>query len=115
MLSKFKIGKSVNGLLIPKIGISLKPFVLLFDEYYTDIYRISEAESWMNIAKKIIFIGTSFNVNITSIALRTAILRSNPIEIVDPDPVKISYDNVTYHQMTSNEYCESRNKISKLE
>ena len=114
LLSKFKIEKSINGPLIPKIGISLKPFVLLFDEYYTDIYRISEAESWMNTANKIIFIGTSFNVNITSIALRTAILRSIPIEIVDPDPVKISYDNVKYHQMTSSEYCEFRRQNSEL-
>ena len=44
----------------PEHGRSLKPFVLLFDEYYTDIYRISEAENWMTNAKKIIFEMTAF-------------------------------------------------------
>tara|TARA_B100000287_G_scaffold274956_1_gene258992 strand:+ start:8688 stop:9461 length:774 start_codon:yes stop_codon:yes gene_type:complete len=115
LLKKFKIEKSINGRLIPKIGISLKPFVLLFDEYYTDIYRISEAETWMNIADKIIFIGTSFNVNITSIALRTAIQRTIPIEIVDPDPIRIPYDKVKYHRMTSSKYCEFRGQNCELE
>ncbi|MDA7792345.1 hypothetical protein N8979_00860, partial [bacterium] len=28
----------------PQMGVSLKPYVLLFDEYYTDLYRMTEAE-----------------------------------------------------------------------
>jgi NAD-dependent deacetylase len=48
----------------PKHNISLKPYVLLFDEYYTEMYRISEAKSRMLKADKMIFIGTSFSVNI---------------------------------------------------
>ena len=52
--------------------------------------------------------GTSFNVNITSIALDIAIQRGIAIEIVDPTPVKIHYNKVVYHEMSSNEYCLSR-------
>ena len=63
----------------------------------------------MNDAKKIIFIGTSFSVNITSIALRIAISRGIEVEIVDPNPIKINYDKVNYHQMNAEEYSHSRN------
>ena len=108
LLKKFKI-KFYNDRFIPQEGISLKPYVLLFDEIYTDLYRISEAEHWMNDAKKIIFIGTSFSVNITSIALRIAISRGIEVEIVDPNPIKINYDKVNYHQMNAEEYSHSRN------
>ena len=108
LLKKFKI-KFYNDRFIPQEGISLKPYVLLFDEIYTDLYRISEAEHWMNDAKKIIFIGTSFSVNITSIALRIAISRGIEVEIVDPNPIKINYDKVNYYQMNAEEYSLSRN------
>ena len=37
--------------LTPEPDVSLKPFVLLFDEYYTDLYRMSEAEDWMQDAQ----------------------------------------------------------------
>ena len=30
------------------------------------------------------------------------------IEIVDPDPIKLDYENVEYFQMTAEEYCEMR-------
>ena len=108
LLKKFKI-KFYNDRFIPQEGISLKPYVLLFDEIYTDLYRISEAEHWMNDAKKIIFIGTSFSVNITLIALRIAISRGIEVEIVDPNPIKINYDKVNYYQMNAEEYSHSRN------
>ena len=39
LLKKFKI-KFYNGHFIPQNGVSLKPYVLLFDEIYTDLYRI---------------------------------------------------------------------------
>ena len=105
LLKKFKIS-TVNGVFKPSLGVSFKPFVLLFDEMYTEIYRFSEAENWMHSAKKIIFMGTSFSVNITSIALRIAISRNIPIEIVDPDPIKLDYDNVKYYSMSAEEYCD---------
>ena len=111
LLKKFKI-KSESDCFVPKIGVSLKPYVLLFDEIYTDLYRISEAENWMTNAKKIIFIGTSFSVNITSIALRIAISRGIEVDIVDPNPIKINYDKVSYFKMDADEYCKLRNKYN---
>ena len=41
LLDAFKISEAT---LTPEPDVSLKPFVLLFDEYYTDLYRMSEAE-----------------------------------------------------------------------
>ena len=84
-------------------------YVLLFDEMYTDLYRITEAENWMKNASKIIFMGTSFSVNITSIALRIAISRGLDVDIVDPEPIKLDYENIEYFNMTAVEYCNMRN------
>ena len=108
LLDKFLIKKNKNNKFIPEFGVSLKPYVLLFDEIYTDLYRISDAEEWMKLTKKIIFIGTSFSVNITSIALKIAISRGIEIEIVDPDPVQLNHNNIVYHRMTAEEYCDMR-------
>ena len=105
LLEKFKIIKFSNTF-SPENGSSLKPYVLLFDEIYTDVYRISEAEEWMKVANKMIFIGTSFSVNITSIALRSAISQGIDIDIVDPEPVNLDYDNIEYFKMTAEKYCE---------
>ena len=74
----------------------MKPFILLFDEYYTDLYRMTEAERWMQEANKVVFIGTSFSVNITSIALRIALQNNADIEIVDPEPIDLGIPSITY-------------------
>jgi len=100
LLSIFNIQKK------PKIDSSYKPFVLLFDELYTELYRISEAKQRMLTADKIIFIGTSFSVNITQMALDTAFSMNIPVEIVDPKPVKIGYKLATYHEMKASEYIQ---------
>lgn len=92
----------------PVINESLKPFVLLFDEYYTDLYRISDAQDRMAEADRIIFMGTSFSVNITQMALNTAQALNIPIEVVDPEPVAIHLSNVTYHEMTAQEFINTR-------
>jgi NAD-dependent deacetylase len=55
-------------------------------------------------ADRIIFIGTSFSVNITAMALEIAIGQNIPIEIVDPQPVAVDYANCCYHRMTAAEY-----------
>ncbi len=88
----------------PTLNHSYKPFVLLFDEYYTDLYQMSEAERRMHEAERIIFMGTSFSVNITNIALNIAYHRGIPVEVVDPNPVRIPYPDVTYHAMTGSAY-----------
>ena len=94
----------------PRIGVSMKPYVLLFDEYYTDLYRMGTAERWMAEAGRMVFIGTSFSVNITAIALRTALTRGIPVEIVDPQPVDLGIPegmaDVTYHAMTAQEWLQ---------
>ena len=87
---------------------SLKPFVLLFEEYYTDLYRMSEAENWMQNAQRLVFMGTSFSVNITSIALRTALTNKAAIEVVDPQPIDLGYERIEYHRMTAAEYVSDR-------
>lgn len=89
---------------MPEKYVSLKPFVLLFDEFYTELYRISEAQRRMNDADKIVFIGTSFSVNITQMALEIARNNQTPIAIVDPVPCHVLHPNVEYHKMTALEY-----------
>ena len=104
LLDLFKISKH------PEHGLSLKPFVLLFDEYYTDSYRMSEAEREMKSADSVVFMGTSFSVNITSIALRYALSNNAKIEIVDPDPIELNINGVEYHKMTAKEYILKLNQ-----
>jgi NAD-dependent deacetylase len=91
----------------PRLDYSYKPFVLLFDEFYTELYRISEAQKRMLRADRIVFMGTSFSVNITMMALDIARGRDIPIEIVDPDPVDVGYWNATYHRLTAREYIDT--------
>ena len=68
---------------------------------------------WMEVAKKMVFIGTSFSVNITNIALEIAMTNRIPIEIVDPKPIKINYPNVKYHELTAVEYSQYRSNSVK--
>jgi len=103
LLDIFKIDRATAQ---PILNLSYKPFVLLFDEYYTELYRISEAQERMMAAERIVFMGTSFSVNITQMALEIAVAQSKPIEIVDPDPVTIDYNNITYHKMTALEFIQ---------
>jgi len=103
LLDYFKIS---NKTLKPEKMKSLKPFVLLFDEFYTNIYKMNLAESWMKKAKKIIFLGTSFTVNITSIALNYALKSNATIEIVDPNPVDLGIKNAKYFKLKASEYVK---------
>ena len=107
LLEHFKIKKEKEEKYYPTLGYSLKPFVLLFDEIYTDLYRIGEAQQRMIQAKKMVFMGTSFSVNITAIALRIAASNSIDIEIIDPNPIDIGYKHATYFEMSALEYVES--------
>ena len=63
-----------------------------------------EAELKMKLAERFVFMGTSFSVNITSIALRYALQNNAQIEIVDPEPIDLNIDNIKYHKMTASEY-----------
>ena len=68
---------------------------------------MSEAEDWMQNAQRIVFMGTSFSVNITSIALRTALTNKAAIEVVDPQPIDLGYERIEYHEMTAAEYVSN--------
>ncbi|MDO6720258.1 Sir2 family NAD-dependent protein deacetylase [Psychrosphaera sp. 1_MG-2023] len=103
LLSIFKI--PATG---PEKYVSLKPFVLLFDEFYTDLYRVSAAQNKMKNAAKIVFMGTSFSVNITQMALDIARQNRIPIEVVDPSPSHVLHPDVTYHAMTALEYISKQ-------
>ncbi|WP_105258988.1 SIR2 family NAD-dependent protein deacylase [Pseudoalteromonas sp. T1lg88] len=92
----------------PMLYRSFKPFVLLFDEFYTDLYGIDEAQRRMLAADRIVFMGTSFSVNITQMALEVARSLTIPIEVVDPEPAHIIHPNVTYHKMTALEYIQKQ-------
>lgn len=105
LLDAFRISKIS---LIPELGHSLKPFVLLFDEYYTDLYRMNMAENWMQQSTRFVFMGTSFSVNITNIALRVAIMNGAEIHVVDPSPIDLGMEQITYHKMRADEYiCQA--------
>ena len=52
--------------------------------------------------------GTSFSVNITSIALRTAFTNDADIGVVDPQPIDLGYGRIEYHRMTAADYVSDR-------
>ncbi|NMP03889.1 sirtuin [Pseudoalteromonas arctica] len=91
----------------PELNHSFKPFVLLFDEYYTELYRITQAQQRMLNADKIVFMGTSFSVNITQMAIEIARNYDIPVEVVDPEPAHILHANVTYKKMNALDYIQS--------
>ena len=101
LLDAFSISRKT---LTPEPMVSLKPFVLIFDEYYTELYRISEAENRMQTAERMVFMETSFSVNITNIALRYAMMSGASIDVVDPDPVDIGILDVVYHKMSAQDF-----------
>ena len=104
LLDFFKISKST---LKPEKMVSLKPFVLLFDEYYTNNYGINKAIQLMDDASRFIFLGTSFSVNITSMALEKAVNKDSIIEIVDPNPLDLRIKNIIYHKKTALDYISN--------
>ena len=70
---------------------------------------MKEAEDWMQKASKIVFLGTSFSVNITSIALNYTISNNSLIEVIDPNPVDLELKNINYFKMTAEEYINTIN------
>ena len=103
LLNVFKISNQTKK---PELRKSLRPFILLFDEYYTDQYRMTEAETWMSNANHFVFMGTSFSVNITNIALRFALQNEAKIEIIDPDPIELGIQGITYHKLKAQDYIK---------
>ena len=105
LLDAFRISSTTQT---PQMNQSLKPFVLLFDEYYSELYRMSQAQKWMLTATKMVFIGTSFSVGITDIALQYAFQNNATVHIVDPDPVDLGVDGMHYHRMSAAEFIATQ-------
>ena len=57
-------------------------------------------------AKKFVFIGTSFNVNITEMALTAAVSRNCEIVVVDPEPFDLNISGVKYLKMRVTDYIK---------
>jgi NAD-dependent deacetylase len=66
---------------------SLRPHILLFDEYYTELYQIQKAMQWVNDSDTVVFMGTSNAVGITAGILAMAVDQQKQIVVVDPSPV----------------------------
>ena len=58
----------------------------------------------MSNATHFVFLGTSFSVGFTQIALDIARQNEAKVIIVDPEPKNIDYKNIEYYKITANEY-----------
>jgi NAD-dependent deacetylase len=67
-------------------GALLRPHVLWFDEHYTghNDYQIERVIRAQDAADVTLFVGTSFSVGITDMALTTALRRGQAIFSIDP-------------------------------
>ncbi|MDP2343497.1 MAG: Sir2 family NAD-dependent protein deacetylase [Deltaproteobacteria bacterium] len=72
-------------------GAAIRPLVLLFDEMYDaqPAYRAREARRWLNDADAVVFVGTSFSVGITSMALSAARYANALLVNVNVEPVDV--------------------------
>ena len=66
----------------------MRPHILWFDEYYDGHidYQMEQAQSVLETCDVMIFIGTSFSVGITDIALRVLLARSVPFWVINNEP-----------------------------
>ena len=62
---------------------------------------------WFKEATNFIFMGTSFSVNITNMALQNAINRRCSVTIIDPKPINLNIPGVKYLEMTAQNYISS--------
>lgn len=99
----FKIGK--GGLINHKT--SLRPHVLLFDEFYTELYQYNKAFNWLQNAETIIFMGTSNSVGFTMGALQLGIEMNKQVIVVDPNPsTSFMHPKVEIFKELSSTFCE---------
>ncbi|CAM9212534.1 unnamed protein product, partial [Phaeothamnion confervicola] len=72
----------------PGCGQPVPPMALMFDENYEShaFYRFAEVLEWMDAAAAFVFVGTSFAVTVTSLALDEARRRRLPIFDFDLRP-----------------------------
>lgn len=78
-------------------GHVMRPLVLLFDEMYDShpAYRAREARQWLHDADVVIFVGTSFSVGITALALQTAVQNRTTVVNVNVEAIdELGFVNV---------------------
>ena len=70
----------------PECGAIVRPHALLFDEYYVEHhdYGFARAKHALENVDLMMFIGTSFSVGITALALDAARVRRTPVISIDP-------------------------------
>jgi len=96
---------------IPQSGFvdeqsSYRPHVLLFDEFYTDLYLVEDALRWVLESDTIIFMGTSNSVGITAGILEIGLKKNKRILVVDPSPDRsFSHPNIHIYQESSSSFC----------
>ncbi|MCX8473715.1 MAG: hypothetical protein ORN85_08705 [Sediminibacterium sp.] len=86
---------------------SYRPHILLFDEYYTSLYQIELAQSWLKKAETIVFIGTSNSVGITQSILQDGLNYGKKILVVDPQPdASFNHSAIELHRTTATDFCK---------
>ncbi len=85
---------------------SYRPHILLFDEYYTELYQYDKALTWIDEADTIIFMGTSNSVGFTYGALQVGVHNHKKVVVVDPNPAP-SFNNpgVEIIKETATDFC----------
>ncbi|MDY7095610.1 MAG: Sir2 family NAD-dependent protein deacetylase [Acidobacteriota bacterium] len=70
----------------PQCGDVLRQHVLWFDEYYQghSDYQFSRVQQALERMALVLFVGTSFSVGVTEMALRSGILWKTPMYSIDP-------------------------------
>jgi NAD-dependent deacetylase len=98
----FHIGK--NGQI--DFENSYRPHILLFDEYYSELYESEIALDWVKEADTVIFMGTSNSVGITNMVLESAMRRSKEIKVVDPNPApSFRFPGIEIIESTAMDFC----------
>ena len=86
---------------------SYRPHILLFDEYYTELYQYEKAITWILSADTIIFMGTSNSVGFTSGALQIGVSKNKKVMVVDPNPSpSFIHSEVDLIKMTASDFCK---------
>jgi len=99
----FKIGN--GGVLNEKH--SYRPHVLLFDEFYTELYQYEKAITWLLEAETIIFMGTSNSVGFTSGALQMGVNNGKQVIVVDPNPSpSFMHPKVEIYKELASAFCD---------
>lgn len=87
---------------------SLRPHVLLFDEYYTELYQYSKAKKWVEESSTIIFMGTSNSVGFTDYTLSVALSSNKKVIVVDPNPSSTFFHvGVEFEIIEAEKYCHN--------